>query len=232
MRRPQTSGPAGRSAAAVRAGAAGWSQAQEALAQGQVVAVPTDTVFGLAARVDRPDAVHEIFALKGRPARLALPVIVADGMQARGLSNHWAPAVQRLTSALWPGALTVVVDAPEPLARLLGSDDGSVGLRCPAQDALRELCRQVGPLAVTSANLHGQPPCTSAAEVLVAFAGPRGERIAVVVDDGSGGGVPSTVVDCRGPTPAVLRAGAVAWSLVQEAWAGRPHGTGHSSQAR
>jgi len=218
-------------------GDVGWSRAERELEGGQVVAVPTDTVFGLAARADRVEAVEAIFALKGRPAALALPVIVADVAQARALSAGWSEGAEALTGALWPGALTVVVDAVVEPARLLGSEDGSLGFRCPAHDALRDLCRRTGPLAVTSANLHGQPPCTSAEEVAETFSGRPGPRISLALEGGPSGGDPSTVVDCRGPEPVVLRSGALAWSVVREAWgsgaaSGTADGTGlaHTAQ--
>jgi len=214
-------------------GDVGWSRAERELEGGRVVAVPTDTVFGLAARVDRAEAVEAIFALKGRPAALALPVIVADVAQARALSAGWPQGAEALTGTLWPGALTVVVDAVAEPARLLGSEDGSLGFRCPAHGALRDLCRRTGPLAVTSANLHGQPPCTSAAGVAETFSGRPGPRISLALEGGPGGGDPSTVVDCRGPEPVVLRSGALAWSVVREAWGpGTADGTGLADTAQ
>lgn len=171
--------------------------AAEALAAGSVVAVPTDTLYGLAADVGNPEAVESIFVLKQRPRDVQIPVLVADVPQARGLAVIASERVERVLAEFWPGALTVVLD------RLDGA--GTVGLRCPDSELVRELCRRVGPLACTSANLHGEPPLTTPDEVIGAF----GDAVPVV-DGGRLAGQASTVVDFTGPEPVLLRAGAVA----------------------
>lgn len=177
--------------------------AAAALAAGAVVAIPTDTVYGLAADVSQPAAIETIFELKQRPRDVELPVLVADVPQARGLALFMAPYVEGLVERFWPGALTVVLD------RLDGT--GTVGLRCPASDIARALCKRVGPLAVTSANLHGEPPRTSAASVSDAFGG-----AVPVVDGGLCAGEPSTVIDCTGPDgPVLLRAGAIPFAAIE-----------------
>lgn len=117
-----------------------------------------------------------------------------------------------LAARFWPGALTVVVPADPALGRHLGGDGRSVGLRRPDHRFVQRLCRAAGPLAVTSANRHGQRPCTTAAEVRASF---RDADLALVVDGGTCEGEPSTVVDCRLTPPACLREGAVAWSWVE-----------------
>jgi tRNA threonylcarbamoyl adenosine modification protein (Sua5/YciO/YrdC/YwlC family) len=176
--------------------------AAEVLLNGGVVAIPTDTVYGLAADVSRPEAIEWIFELKQRPRDVQVPVLVANVPQARGLAVFAATYVERLVDRFWPGALTVVLD------RLDGS--GTVGLRCPDHAAVQELCRRVGPLAATSANRHGEPPLTTAAAVLGVF----GESVAVV-DGGTCDGEPSTVVDCTGSEPVLLREGAVPFVSLQ-----------------
>ena len=179
--------------------------AAEALLAGTVVAVPTDTLYGLAADVGQPDAVDRIFQLKQRPRDVQVPVLVADVPQARGLAVIASDAVERVLAASWPGALTVV------LHRLDGT--GTVGLRCPDSQIVRRLCARVGALACTSANLHGQPPLTTAQAVLDQFG-----AAVPVVDGGTLEGEPSTVVDCTGPEPLLLRPGAVDFADVQAAW--------------
>jgi len=187
-------------------------EAAAALEAGRVVAIPTDTVYGLAARIDRPEALSAIFAAKGRPTGVALPVLVGQWRQAKQVAARWPRAASLLGARFWPGALTVVVPADPALGELLGGDGKSVGLRHPDHRFVRLLCRRAGPLAVTSANPHGAPPCTSATAVCEAFS-PR--DVALVVDGGTCDGVPSTVVDCTETPPKCLREGAIEWSWIE-----------------
>ncbi len=186
----------------------GLAAALGALSAGAVVAVPTDTVYGLAARLDRPDAVARVVALKGRPPGLALPVACDSVAQASAVAPPLAGYAAVLARRFWPGPLTLVVRA----GPLVGGTGDTVGLRVPDHPGVRALCRGAGPLTLTSANPHGEPPGTSAARVAVAFAG---TGLALVLDGGeSPGGVASTVVDCTGPAPRCLRAGGLDFDLV------------------
>jgi len=182
-----------------------------ALAAGSVVAVPTDTVYGLAARPDHPAAVAAVFDAKHRPPELALPVLVADESQLDGVVVAWPPVAHRLAERLWPGGLTVVVTARPALARLLGGDGRTIGVRLPDHEELRGLLRRTGPLAVTSANRHGVPPCTTAEAVRLAFAD---EPVDLVVDGGTCDGAPSTVVDVTVDPPRLVREGALPWTRI------------------
>ncbi len=179
---------------------------------GGVVAIPTDTVYGLAARIDRPAALAAIFSAKGRPPGLALPVLVGRWHQARAVASSWPRSASMLAARFWPGALTVVVPVDPALGALLGGDGVSVGLRRPRHKLVQALCRLAGPLATTSANRHGAPPCTTAAQVCEAF---DAAAVALVVDGGTCDGVPSTVVDCTASTPVCLREGAVDWAWIE-----------------
>ncbi len=186
-----------------------------ALRAGQVVAIPTDTVYGLAVDPRRPEATATLFALKGRPADVAVAVLVADLDQAHALAAHQggaglSPRATALAGRFWPGALTMVVHRRAGLDWELGGDQGTIGLRCPAHDVVRRLCAAVGPLATTSANRHGQAPLSTAQEVGASFAGTG----LVVVDGGRCQGVPSTVVDLTAEPMRCLRAGAVSWEEV------------------
>lgn len=178
-----------------------------ALAAGQVVAVPTDTVYGLAADPTRPGATAALFALKGRPRGLSLPVLVADVAQAEAV-GVLGPLARRLVG-MWPGPLTVVVARRPGLDWDLGDDEGTVGLRQPAHPLMLALLARVGPLATTSANHHGQPPLTDPASVAAAFPD------LAVLDGGVCEGLPSTVADATGDRPRRLRDGAMAWSEVE-----------------
>ena len=188
--------------------------AATALARGAIVAVPTDTVYGLAADPFRTGAADRVFALKRRPRDLDLPVLVADEEQALSLATGVPPAARRLIDRFWPGPLTVVLPRRPEVAADLGADEATVGLRCPAHPVPLALCRATGPLATTSANLHGQPPLTTAAEVAATF----GDSVPVVLDGGVCAGAPSTVVDCTGEEPKLLRAGRIPWDEVRAAW--------------
>ncbi len=180
------------------------AEAIAALAAGQVVALPTDTVYGVGAALAHPEAVARLFALKGRPATVALPVVLADTDQVASLAVTWTAPAATLASACWPGALTIVVPAEPALAALVGAG-ASVGLRVPNDDTVRAIARAVGPLALTSANPHGAAPATTAADVVAGL--PRG--LAGVVDAGTRDGAVSTVVDLTGPRWRLRRVGAI-----------------------
>jgi L-threonylcarbamoyladenylate synthase len=184
----------------------------EVLAAGGVVALPTDTVYGVAALPADPRAVAALFAVKERPVDVALPVLVGELAQVPDVAAPLAGAASELARRFWPGPLTLVVPrAPGFVADLGGPGErsGTVGVRWPDHAFVATVCRRAGPLAVTSANRHGVPPCTTASDVLAAFA--DGRRPDLVVDGGTCAGEPSTVVDCTGEMPRCLRRGALAW---------------------
>lgn len=189
--------------------------ALEALEAGLLVALPTDTVYGLAVHPARPGATDRLFAAKGRPRKLELPVLVADLDQALSLTAAVPDWVQRLMERFWPGPLTLVVGRRPGLAIDLGEDRVTVGLRCPDHRVPRALCRLAGPLAVTSANRHGRPPLSTAFEVASVF----GSTVEVILDGDRCAGAPSTVIDCTAPEPRCLRHGGLRWDEVVSALA-------------
>ncbi|MEY2473968.1 MAG: L-threonylcarbamoyladenylate synthase [Actinomycetota bacterium] len=171
--------------------------ALERLLAGEVVAIPTDTVYGVAVI---PAYTHALFALKERPTDVALPVLIAEPTDAAS----YATFAVDLTDC-WPGALTIVgTRTGESREWDLGGDPSTIGLRCPDDDDLRGLLRLTGPLVTTSANKHGEPPCTTAPEVHAAL----GDDI-FVINGGVRDGRPSTVVDATQSPVRVLRQGAV-----------------------
>ena len=190
----------------------GVEAAIELLNAGGVVAVPTDTVYGLAARVDHEEAVSTLFTLKRRPTSTPLPVLVDSINQIYRLGVEWPTLAQRLSDAFWPGALTIVVHVPRRLAQRLGSANETVGFRLADDDVLRRIVEVTGPMAVSSANEHGAPPCHSAAEVVERL-GAR-EELLGVVDDAERSGVVSTVVDVSQGTCRIVREGALSAGLV------------------
>ncbi len=169
--------------------------------------VPTDTVYGLGASLAQPRGVSALFSLKRRPSDVALPVLVDDYAAVVSLGVALDDRARRLVERYWPGPLTVIVPAPASLARLVRSSADVVGLRLPNDATLLALLAESGPLAVTSANEHGEAPCTNADEVLATFAGR--DDFAGVLDDGIRQGSVSTVVDLSQATYRILRHGAL-----------------------
>lgn len=194
---------------AVNTVVAGVDEAVAALQRGELVAAPTDTVYGLMVAADRPGAAAALARAKGRDAHVPVQVLVAGSDQVTVLAgaDGLGPVAGRLAERYWPGALTLVVRRRPDLGLDLGGDGTTVGVRAPDHPVVVALCRAVGPLAATSANQHGEAPLTTAAAVAAAFDG----RVAVVVDGGPGGAVASTVVDVTGVEPVLLRQGAVPW---------------------
>jgi len=188
---------------------------EEALRAGRVVAVPTDTVYGLAVDPRVPEAVSRLFALKGRPERLALPVLIADRSELAELAKV-TPAADRLATRYWPGPLTLVLWRLPGVEFELGGDRATIGLRCPASSLLRELLRRTGPLAVTSANRHGDDPMHTADEVRERFGG----ELTVVLDGGACDGRPSTVVSLTGAFAVCLREGELGFAEIAAAASG------------
>ena len=187
--------------------------AAEVIAAGGVVALPTETFYGLAADPFRAAAVARVFAVKGRPSERALLLIASDVEQVTSHLGPLPPMGRRLAEKFWPGPLTLVVEAPARLAKEVTGGTGTVGVRVPAHDVARDLCRTCGrPLTATSANVSGEPPSPDPDEVERAL----GARIDLLLDAGRApGGRPSTVVDVTGQTPRLVRAGAIAWDEVQ-----------------
>ncbi len=183
-------------------------RAVHALARGLPVGIPTDTVYGLAVDPFRPGAADRIFAAKGRPRHVNLPLLVTDTAQALQVATDVPDLALELMDRYWPGALTIVVPARPDLGADLGQDGLTVAVRSPAHPVPLALCAAAGPLATTSANRHGEPPLESAEAVAASF----GEAVPVVLDGGICSGSASTVVDCTGPGLKLLREGRVPWS--------------------
>jgi L-threonylcarbamoyladenylate synthase len=188
-------------------------QAVRALAQGLPIGIPTDTVYGLAVDPFRAGATDRIFAAKRRPRDVSLPVLVSGVEQALSVSTAVPARALELMARYWPGPLTIVIPARPGLGADLGDDEATVGVRAPDHPVPLALCAAVGPLATTSANRHGEPPMTTAAELDAAF----GAALGVVLDGGVCAGSPSTVVDCTGEELKLLREGRIPWAELRGA---------------
>lgn len=188
-------------------GEAARARAVALLRAGGIVAVPTDTVYGIAADMALPDAIERLFAAKRRPPEKAVAVLLADAAQAAVL-GILGPAARLLADRFWPGGLTLVLPArPDAaLPPVLRAGTPTVGVRVPDHPAPRALAAALGPLPTTSANLSGAPDARDAGEVAALL----GDALALVLDGGPvRGGPASTVVDCTLDRPRVLRAGAI-----------------------
>jgi L-threonylcarbamoyladenylate synthase len=180
-----------------------------------VVGLPTETVYGLAARATDEAAVARVFSIKGRPADHPVIVHVGGPAALAQWGVHVPAYAHALSQAFWPGPLTLVVPAADEVPRILTGGQDTVGLRCPAHPVALAVIEAVGPLAAPSANRFGQVSPTSAADVVHDI----GERLGphdVVLDGGfCPVGVESTILDCTGERPRVLRWGAVELSEVE-----------------
>jgi L-threonylcarbamoyladenylate synthase len=177
--------------------------AVKALSGGDIIGLPTDTVYGLAADPFHTGASDRLFRLKGRPRSVELPVLVGSEAQALGLCTAVPSSARRLMRRYWPGPLTLVLPRRPDLDADLGEEDATIGIRCPAHPVPLAVCEQIGPIATTSANRHKEPALTTAKEVSESL----GAELALVLDAGLCDGLPSTVVDCTGESPKVLREG-------------------------
>ncbi|HET7660805.1 MAG TPA: L-threonylcarbamoyladenylate synthase [Oryzihumus sp.] len=193
--------------------ATGVAEAAEAVRRGEVVVLPTDTVYGVGADAFSPDAVAAVLAAKGRGREMPPPVLVPNPRTVDGLATQVPAYARDLIQEFWPGPLTLVLLAQSSLMWDLGDTNGTVALRMPEDDVALALLDAVGPMAVTSANLTGQPAATSVTEA----AAQLGAAVSVYLDAGpTTSNTPSTIVDCTGDQPAVLREGAISADRLRE----------------
>ncbi|WP_346619801.1 L-threonylcarbamoyladenylate synthase [Blastococcus montanus] len=192
---------------------AGLDAAIAAIGRGELVLLPTDTVYGVAADAFTPAAVTRLLAAKNRGRAMPVPVLIGEASTLAGLVMQTPEVATRLAQAFWPGGLTLVVEHAPSLAWDLGDAEGTVAVRLPDDELTRDLLRRTGPLAVSSANRSGRPAATSAQEADMQL----GAHAGVILDDGPRtSSAASTIVDCTGPTPRVLRVGAIPVERLQE----------------
>jgi L-threonylcarbamoyladenylate synthase len=193
--------------------AEGVFTAAEAVRRGQLVVLPTDTVYGVGVDAFSAEAVSAVLAAKGRGREMPPPVLVPSAQTVDGLATSVPDYARELIKAFWPGPLTLILLAQSSLMWDLGETNGTVALRMPQDDTALKLLAEVGPMAVTSANVSGQPPAKTIADA----AAQLGSAVTVYLDAGPcTGGLASTILDCTGDKPVVLRAGAVSAAQVQE----------------
>ena len=179
--------------------------AGDILREGGLVAFPTDTVYGVGALAFDARAVESIYAAKARPVEKAIPVLIADLAELAKVTENIPEMAARLAAHFWPGPLTLVLPKHPRLPEAVSATP-SVGIRIPDHPTALALLRLAGPMAVTSANISGGPSPSTAEAVQSQL----GSRIPLILDGGeTQGGVPSTIVDCTGAEPTILREGPI-----------------------
>ncbi|MDK8510696.1 L-threonylcarbamoyladenylate synthase [Corynebacterium bovis] len=192
---------------------AGLAAATEAVRTGRLVVLPTDTVYGLGCDAFDTDAVNALLRAKNRGPDMPVPVLVGSWTTIEGLVREYTYTMRTLVEAFWPGGVSLVVHEAPSLPWNLGDTRGTVMLRMPAHPVAVDLLRETGPMAVSSANVSGHPPATTAQEAVDQL----GEDVAVYLDGGDGTvGTASTIIDVSRDRPRVLREGAVPAGRVAE----------------
>lgn len=193
-------------------------EARAALGLGDVIVMPTDTVYGIAANAFDAAAVGKLLAVKGRDRSAPPPVLIANTAALDALASEVPDIIRELVGKFWPGPLTVILPAQPSLQWDLGETHGTVALRIPANDYALELLRETGPLAVSSANKHGEPAPGNAQDAVAQL----GDDVKIFLDAGEVGGEASTIIDATGLTspdklPArIVRAGALSRAQLAE----------------
>ena len=189
-------------------------RAVEVIRSGGLVAIPTDTLYGLAADPFNATAVDRVVAAKGRAEAQAVALVASDAAQVLEHLGPLTPMARRLADHFWPGPLTILMLASAALAPGVSAGTGLVGVRVPDHRVTRDLCRLASlPLVATSANMSGKPPAHTPDDVAAAF----GDSIDVLVDSGpTPGGPPSTIVDATGASPRLIRAGAIPLERIEQ----------------
>jgi L-threonylcarbamoyladenylate synthase len=184
----------------------GVQAAIEAIQRGDLVVLPTDTVYGIGADAFKPWAVTALQNAKGRGRNVPPPVLVGSRSTVDGLTHALPQVARDLMEAFWPGGLTIVVEEAPSLAWDLGDKAGTVALRMPLHPLALEVLRETGPMAVSSANTHGKPPAETAVDAREQL----GYSVSVYLDGGTLVSSPtSSIIDVTGDVPKLLRAGAV-----------------------
>lgn len=191
-----------------------WEAARRAIAEGKLAAFPTDTVYGVGCDPYNVDAISRLYEAKSRDRLKAIPLLLSDVAVVSRVASQVPAAARKLGEEFWPGALTLVLPRIGGLPEELGGGD-TIAVRVPNHAGLQDFLRACGgALAVSSANLSGEPDAVDAQQAAAYL----GERVEVIIDGGATrGGAPSTVVDCTKEPPIVLREGAISRAAIEQA---------------
>lgn len=193
--------------------ATGIREAAYAVRRGDLIVLPTDTVYGIGADAFTPSAVTALLAAKGRGRDMPVPVLIGSRTVLDALVGTLSEPARHLVEVLWPGALTIVVRHNPALAWDLGDARGTVALRMPADLLALELLKETGPMAVSSANRSGLPPAITCANAQAQL----GDAVAVYLDSGpTVASVPSSIVDVTGEVPVLVRPGWISLERLRE----------------
>ncbi len=192
----------------------GLQQAVELLRRGGIGAFPTDTVYGLGARIDSESAIRKIFKAKGRGYGQPLPILIAETEQLYQIALKIPPLAWKLAERFWPGGLTLVLPKAPPISELISAGGDSVGIRLPKHPVPVALIKGLGiPIIGTSANLSSRPSPVTAEDVITQL----GEKLDFVIDGGRcPGGKESTIIDLTQQPPRILREGAIPWKEIEK----------------
>jgi len=190
-------------------------RALEVLQAGELIAFPTDTVYGLGTLAFSAAGAAKIYETKERPPEKALPILLGEIGQLKLVAEYVPEIAQKLATAFWPGAVTLILPKHPDIPKSVSALD-TVGVRIPDHAFARDLFRAAGPMTVSSANLSGHSNPSSAEEVYAQLNG----SLPLILNGGRiSGGVPSTVVDCTGTDIRILRKGSISWEMIREALA-------------
>lgn len=187
-------------------------RAVEIIQSGGVIAFPTDTVYGVGVSAFNKEAIEKLYNVKDRSKEKAIPVLIADPEELLKITSTPTKQVQTIINEFWPGPLTLIIPLLDSLPKNL-SPTQTIGIRIPDFSLTRDLLRQTGPMAVTSANLSGEENSLTAEDVAVALGG----KIDLILDGGkTPGGVSSTVLDCTQEESIILREGPISWDEIKQ----------------
>ena len=186
------------------------SSIKKTLASGGVVVLPTDTVYGIFSLPTEKAAIEKIYALKMRPESMPLPLLISGTEQLSKVSSFQNRAMKLLVETFWPGPLTVVLPDPSPSMSLIISEENTVAVRCPDNELVRRIANDLGPLAATSANIHGEDTPETAAGIADML-----PNVDLIADGGPlKDGLASTLIDLTQPIPQILREGPITKKMI------------------
>ncbi len=186
------------------------SSIKRTLSSGGVAVLPTDTVYGIFSLPTKKDAIQRIYTLKMRPESMPLPLLVSGTEQLPKVSSFQNQDLWALVGAFWPGPLTVILPNPSPSMSLIASEQNTIAVRCPDNDLVRRIANDLGPLAATSANIHGEDTPENATEIAAML-----PNVDLIVDGGPlKDGLASTLVDLTQPVPQIIREGPITEKMI------------------
>lgn len=186
------------------------SSIKRTLSSGGVAVLPTDTVYGIFSLPTEKAAIERIYTLKMRPESMPLPLLVSGTEQLPKVSSFQNQDLWALVGAFWPGPLTVILPNPSPSMSLIASEQNTIAVRCPDNDLVRRIANDLGPLAATSANIHGEDTPENATEIAAML-----PNVDLIVDGGPlKDGLASTLVDLTQPVPQIIREGPITEKMI------------------